>query len=192
MGQEELIASLYGEADRKAGALWEEARAEADKIRRQGDDKLRRRKEEISRARGGAENEEAAEVLRKADEEARRIRLGAEHRLSERLREAASASVSGLRGEGYAETFRALARELPPFQWKKVFVNPRDVDMAGELFPEAETAGRQDIAGGMEVESADSRVRVVNTFLKRLERAWPGLLPELIKSAEKAAGDGAS
>jgi len=190
VGQDELIASLFREADEKAGALWEAARAEAEEVRRRGRERLSRLKEDISRAGSGAGGEEAAEVLMKADEEARRLRLESEHEISERLHRAALESLQSLRGGDYPARFRAMAAELPPFDWKKVSVNPADEALAREVFPGAEVRADAGIAGGFEAETADGKVRVVDTFLKRLERAWPELLPELMRSAGEAAREG--
>jgi V/A-type H+-transporting ATPase subunit E len=186
MGHEELIASLFKEADERKEAMWEEARSEAERVRREGTEKLKRLEQEVSGSRPRAEVEEAGKVLVEADEEARAIRLSAEHELSGRLRQAAREVLPSLGQGDRRRIFLALARELPPFEWRRVRVNPEDFETAGEAFPDAEIVAGESIAGGLVAETGDGKVSVVNTFQKRLERAWPELLPALIKSAEEA------
>lgn len=190
MGHDELIASLFKEADERKEAMWEEARAEAERIRRQGMERLKRLEQEVSLSLSGTEPEEARGVLVEADDEARAVRLSAEHELSERLRQVALEllpRLGRLGGNERRRIFRALARELPPFDWRRVRANPEDSETAGEVFPDAEIVADESIAGGLVAETRDGRVAVVNTFHKRLERAWPELLPAMIRDAVEAA-----
>ena len=53
-------------------------------------------------------------------------------------------------------------------------------------------AAMETITGGMDAETADGAIRVVNTFEKRIERAWADLLPLLIKDVYQEATDGPS
>jgi V/A-type H+-transporting ATPase subunit E len=111
------------------------------------------------------------------------MRLAALGELSERLSRLAVSLLTQLREQQYGELFDALVRELPPYAWETVRVNPEDSAMAGRYFPEAEIVPDPHISGGMEVNGDGGRIRIVNTLEKRLERGWPELLPDLIDVA---------
>jgi V/A-type H+-transporting ATPase subunit E len=57
------------------------------------------------------------------------------------------------------------------------------------MFPDAEVIADESISGGLDAATAGGRIRVVNTFEKRLERAWPILLPEMIRAVYHEAVD---
>jgi V/A-type H+-transporting ATPase subunit E len=102
--------------------------------------------------------------------------------LSERLSRLATSLLPQFREQQYRELFEALVRELPPYAWETVRVNPEDTAMAGRYFPEAKIVPDTRISGGMEVDGDGGRIRIVNTLEKRLERGWPELLPDLIEA----------
>jgi vacuolar-type H+-ATPase subunit E/Vma4 len=103
----------------------------------------------------------------------------------------AGSELPQLRGTTPARLFEALARELPERDWQRVRVNPADVADAGRRFPGASIEGAPAIAGGMELECDDGRIRVSNTLDTRLAIAWPDLLPELIAQvAARSPADG--
>lgn len=184
MGQDELIASLRREAGERIVSLWEEARVRAGAIRKEKEDKLSRMREEMATSRQGAADEEAQTLLRQADAEIRAWKLRSEEEISTRLHHTAVNLLKSLRDDKYEETFRSLAAELPSFQWTTVRVRPTDVDLARSLFPDADIIGEERILGGLEAGNDRDRVRVVNTFGKRLERAWEELLPLLLNDVE--------
>jgi vacuolar-type H+-ATPase subunit E/Vma4 len=136
--------------------------------------------------------DETRRVLAEEGGRARSIRLGAEKTLSDRFFSVARASLAQLRLTGYPEIFEKLARELPPLPWKIVRVHPADKELARAFFPDAEIAPVETITGGLDAATADGAIRVVNTFEKRIERAWADLLPLLIKDVYQEASDGAS
>jgi vacuolar-type H+-ATPase subunit E/Vma4 len=183
MASSELIERLHREADERARAIRKEAEEEAEGLRAES-----RRKTEALALR--YQTEEAAAVSDKimektmeAEAESRALQQAAVEVLAGRLRAAASSALSELRERDYEGTFRALTAELPPSDWKVVRVNPADEVLAEEVFPGAKVVVDSGITGGMEVASGDGRVRVVNTFDKRLERAWEEILPGLVAEA---------
>ena len=64
-------------------------------------------------------------------------------------------------------------------------VNPEDIELAKAYFPDSEIIPDGNISGGLDVLTGDGRIRVINTFEKRLERAWADMLPELIRDIYK-------
>ncbi len=60
-------------------------------------------------------------------------------------------------------------------------MNPADIGLAKRHFPGAEIVPDETISGGMDATAEDGAIRVMNTFEKRLERAWREMLPLLIK-----------
>lgn len=181
MGYEELIDSLQREAEEKTGEIRRDAEARAEKLKAEAGEKLELMKAEYARMQASAVREQTEAILREAEVEAGTVRLSAENEILKRLYGAALSSLAGLRDEGYEDVFRALQAELPPFKWQQVRVNPGDLELAGELFPGSEVIPEPGISGGMEAAAEDGRVRVVNTFEKRLERAWPEMAPEAMR-----------
>jgi len=136
--------------------------------------------------------DETRRVLAEEGGRARSIRLGAEKTLSDRLLSVALSSLKQLRHTRYPEVFEKLAKELPSLPWKIVRVHPDDKDLARKHLPDAEIVPMETITGGLDAATADGTIRVVNTFEKRMERAWSDLLPLLIKDVYQEASDGAT
>jgi len=185
MGYEELIGSLKKEAAKNIREIWREVEEEATKIRAGVALRLEALRQE--NASGRSSEVDRLKVLLDAENKARTIRLISEDRLSARLYVLAVSSLHLLRGNGYEDIFRKLVLELPPLEWHAVEVNPDDSDLAKKFFPDAEIVVSRNITGGMEAE--EGGVRVANTFEKRLERAWPQMLPGLIADITREVTD---
>ena len=121
-------------------------------------------------------------ILAEAERQAALIKLEAEQALAGRLYTLAHGTLARLRDDHYAELFAALVAELLPCRWETVRVNPADSELAQASFPGAAIETDDGITGGMEVSAEGGRVRVDNTLDKRLERAWPELLPRLLNA----------
>jgi len=184
MGRDELVAALRRQTEEKIASQWEEARAKAREIRKERENRLSRLREELAASRREAARVEAEAVLRQAEGEIRDRTLRTEREVSERLYRIGVGLLPELRGENDEKSFRSLSEELPPFLWSALRVNPADVDLASTLFPDADVTGDERIAGGLDAASDGDRVRVVNTYEKRLERAWEELLPILLRDVE--------
>ena len=178
---EEKIRLIRQEAEQEAKALQEAAAVKIEELRKNYADKLT-----------SAEGDETLHALAEAGSRAQRVRLEAERGLSDRLYSIARSSLHLLRDNGYPAVFEKLALELPSFPWKLVRVNPDDVGLARKHFPGAEIIPVENTAGGMEATVADGTVRVINTFEKRLERAWSELIPLLVKDVYREVSDGPS
>lgn len=180
MSSKELIERLNREAEEQARTIRKEAEAGAERLRAEA----RKRAEDLSleyRAEEAeAVRERTAEITAKAEAEARATRQSATEELAGRLRAIAFSSLAELRASDYDRAFRALAAEIPAYDWEVVRVNPADEALASEIFPGTRVVCDSGISGGLESESKDGRMRVINTFEKRLERAWDEVLPRLI------------
>lgn len=189
MGGQELIEALRKTAEEQVRRIWNEAETDAGKLKADAE----RRREELARLANGRPSAEAEEyersVMRQAVLKARNIRLEAEAALSEGLYASARTSLPSLRQERGSGLFTELASELPALAWKTVRVNPADVDLARTTFPDAEIVPDEQIIGGMDATTQGEAVRVVNSFEKRLERAWPELMPEMMKDVHEQTGN---
>jgi V/A-type H+-transporting ATPase subunit E len=192
MSGRELIESLRKAGDEKAGMLRQEAEAAAREMRAGLADRLARLRADRERDQSLAANAALSARVSEANNQARRSRLIVEQALADRLFAAAGSSLRRLRDEGYPRVFEMLAWELPFLTWNAVRVNPSDVETAKRVFPDAEIVPDETISGGMDASTEDGAVRVINTFEKRLERAWPDLLPLLIRDVYGEMGDGPS
>ena len=124
-------------------------------------------------------------LMAEAKRQAALIKLEAENVLAGRLYTLAHGTLAQLRDDRYAELFVALVEELLPCQWQAVRVNPADSELAKASFPGAAIETDKGITGGMEVIAEGGRVRIDNTLEKRLERAWPELLPRLLNAVSR-------
>jgi vacuolar-type H+-ATPase subunit E/Vma4 len=181
MGCRELIESLRTAGDERIKTIRDEAEQEAGRIREETARRIEALQGENTRRHAAAAAKETEALQAEANSAIRRIRLRAERALADRLYAAARESLRTLRNVGYGDVFHGFAQELPQFTWKKVRVNPEDVALAREIFPGVEILPAPEIIGGLEAVSEGERVRVVNTFEKRLERIWEEMLPDIMK-----------
>ncbi len=181
MGCKELIESLRRAADERIKKIWEDADAEADRIRSEDSNKLDQLRANCSRTESMAVTTAQIAAVSEANNRSRTNLLTAEKALSDRLFSLALSSLHLLRNSRYRETFGKMAREIPPLPWKTVRVNPEDVDIARSIFKGADVIPDGTITGGVDAMTDEGKIRITNTFEKRLERAWVDILPELLK-----------
>jgi V/A-type H+/Na+-transporting ATPase subunit E len=179
LGCEELIDSLRLAAEEKGRLLWIKAEEEARAMRENASTEIARMKASLKMA--ASAEEQLSDILSAATKEARMIRMSAEKTLCARMLAIASCCLPSLIRETYKEDFGAFVRELPPVPWECVTVNPRDKSVAREYFSNAKILADENVAGGFTVSADDGRVRVINTFEKRLERGWTEMVPAVIK-----------
>ncbi len=193
MGSKELIESLRKAADGKIRSLWREAEAEAERLRAETSRKIDEIRENDTRMLSSKAGEETEKILWDANNTARMHRLSAEKALADRAFSLALSALRRLRNEQYKEAFEKIVHELPRLAWQTVRVNPEDIGLAGEYFPGAEIIPDENITGGVDAMMEAGKIRVINTFEKRLERAWEDIFPALMKAAyEEAANHGTS
>ncbi len=186
MGCKELIESLRASGNGKIRALHAEAEREAGRIRAEGESRIESLRASHARDQSMAADDQSERMLADANAEARRLRLSTERALAERLHALARAALPALRNVGYADVFTSFVRELPPFPWKTIRVNPEDVALARQHFPGTEVIADPAITGGFIALSAGEEVQVVNTLERRLDSLWEEMLPDIMQEAEEA------
>lgn len=189
MGYQELIDTLKKEGEKKAQAIRAETGAEADKITSKTTGKIKQLREEFRKKETALTIKQENDVLAAAENKARSIRLSAEESLSARLFELAGSMLHELRDARYTAVFASLVKELPLSAWTEALVNQDDVSMALVHFPGIHIIADNRISGGIDVAGENSRQRIINTFEKRLERAWEEMLPSLIHEVRKEASE---
>lgn len=181
MGCRELIESLRRIRDEKIIAIWSEVEAEAAQTKDDVSQKREQLRRDLDLKIAAAVSERNDQALAEANRSSRSHRLNAEQHVTERLFVLAARSLGQARTGEYPAVFEKLARELPSIAWKQVQVNPADAPLARKHFPEAQIVPVDRIAGGVIASNEGEKIRVDNSFEKRLERCWPELVPEMIK-----------
>ena len=181
MGCKELIESLQKAADERIKLIWQETEGEAERAREEASHKLEQLRENCAQTESLAAAAAQVAAVSEAKNRSRTRLLAAEKALSDRLYSAVLSSLPRLRGGDYREAFGKMVRELPPLEWKTVRVNPEDTGLAKSIFPGADIIPDATISGGVDAATDGGKIRVINTFEKRLERSWVDMLPELLK-----------
>jgi V/A-type H+-transporting ATPase subunit E len=186
MGVELLLQDLRSKSAQRIESIRRRAEEEIAALRAQQEKELDAVRELLAGKRADAEREEVEPLLRAAEIEALRIRDEACRQLAARLADLAKEALAArCAAAEYPEIFARLAAELQDVSWSMVRVNPRDLALARLHFPGAEIEADPAITGGFVAAGDGGRHRVVNTLERRLERAWPYLLPELLREVEE-------
>jgi vacuolar-type H+-ATPase subunit E/Vma4 len=175
-----LIDTLQQEAAAETDAIWNDARAEADKLRLEASNAIDAERLATAQQTAAATRQIEQAAIAAAEREARDIRMTAATALAERLHRLALAELPNLRAQNPERLFVALAEELPALTWQKVRVNPADERLAELRFPQAQVECDAQISGGMEMEAEGGSIHVNNTLAARLETMWPDLLSGLM------------
>jgi vacuolar-type H+-ATPase subunit E/Vma4 len=187
MGVELLLEDLQAKSVERVAAIWRKAEEDAAKMRKEQEMELAAADERMARHSGEAGREVAEPVIREAEIKALRIQDDVCRELAGRLYRLATGQLDLVRQEEYPAIFADLVAELPEISWSEVRVAPPDLDLARYHFPGAEIRSDPAITGGFTAECNGGRYRVINTLELRLERAWPFVLPLLLRAAEEEA-----
>jgi vacuolar-type H+-ATPase subunit E/Vma4 len=189
LGLDELINSLKKNGQKQIEDIWQQARAEADSMRKQTAEAIARITEEHADQLASACQKSVRVIVTEAEIKARKKKLFAYQELDEVLRATALKQLPKLRELNYENVFAQLVKELPDGQWEKIKVNPSDVSLATKFFNKNIVQSDADINGGLIAVNAGGKIVIDNTFEKRLERKWSQILPELINNIEKKYGE---
>jgi vacuolar-type H+-ATPase subunit E/Vma4 len=192
LGLEELISTLKKNGQKQIDDIWQQARDEADSIRKQVAEAIAKITEEHAAQLASACRKSVRVIVAEAEMKARKKKLFAYQGLDEVLHATAINQLPKLREHGYENVFAQLAKELPDSQWEKIIVNPYDMDLAAKFFDKNIVQPDTAINGGLIAVNAGGKIVVDNTFEKRLERQWSHILPELIKRIEEKYGESES
>lgn len=180
MSRDELLDDLRRQGDDKAKAVWAEVEESAQKLRDELEQKYLEEKSRVSREQERKVSRMRKKILNQGRHKARKLRLESTQALAERLLRVARRSLSPLRRQEGDGLFAALATELPDLPWDEVRVHPEDEKRARDHFPRARITTDPEISGGMVALSEELQLVVDNSLDRRLERAWPTLLPRLL------------
>jgi vacuolar-type H+-ATPase subunit E/Vma4 len=189
MTQQELEAALRRDGENEAAEIWRKAEAEAEQLRQTTDQEIDRQRRRLAARRQVEITERRAEVLTAARRTAQNCRLRAEDALARRLHRLATGMLDKLALAGDKQLFRALSAEIPDYPWQLIKVRHSDQTLAHRSFPDAKIEVAAGISAGLEVQSADRRICIINTLECRFEHLWPELLPELFSELRQMAGD---
>ena len=184
MGESELKIALQREGEEQVRAFWQAAEKKVAKRRQE-------LKEEQEQLRLEAERQLQAEVSRRRNSllaesrmQVMASRLHAEALLDERLQGLASQLLTEFTEKNRDVLWQALCDELPSAEWGKITVSQASQGLAARDFPTAEIELDDAIAGGL-IATSSSGVRVDNSLVCRLRRAWPDLLPQLMSELRR-------
>lgn len=182
MGYKELIDALKKEGEKQKQEIRDSAEKECERLRHEGEVRMRKLEERADEMIKRVQAEERRKIISKAEEEAKKIILQAEAGVLKRVYELAKRELRELRKNDYPEVFRGLAEELGVLNCEKVRVNPEDMELVREHFPDAVIESDDSISGGLEVFIEGGRIHLINTFEARFERAWEHLKTEVIEN----------
>ncbi len=180
----DLMNALREKGEEKAATLWLHVEAEAQRMRTEAANRIEGTKADCARALVREQASLIKGVRIEAERTARNLWSGAKSQLAERCYQLARRALADLRNPDGGRVLRPLADELPEEAWEEVRVHPLDHDAAARLFPGARVVTDSGISGGLEVVGRGGRLRICNTLDKRLERAWPDLLPGIVGKIE--------
>jgi len=185
MGESELKIALRREGEEKARTYWQAAEDAVDTRRREVEAALAQLREETDRRLQSETTLLRSNLLFVAQEQCRKCELLAEAELEKRLLNMAKRLLPELVDDDRERIWSALAAEIPEGDWVSVKVSHKEEPLAKESFPAAKVDIDDAIGGGMIVTSGDSSIRIDNSMLCRLLRAWVNLLPGMMSMLRK-------
>ncbi|MDH3328797.1 MAG: hypothetical protein OEM01_06145 [Desulfobulbaceae bacterium] len=181
MSQDILIRDLRQKSSDRISEMWREAEGKAESLRIEQEEAFALLKEEDDVRLQEIERSVAAPIIFSAEKKALLVVDEALRKLSERLYALAHNMLPYVRQNEYEKFFAGLVEELPPFEWETVTVNVLDEELAQSYFPGAEIIINSSLSGGFITSGDNDRYRVINTLERRLEKAWPFIIPALLK-----------
>ena len=159
----------------------QEAEEQVKKIKQDAEQKIAEAKAQNDRQSSAACTALKNSILRVSDKQAYQLLAHTKKQLADKLHVLARAMLSDMRNNDYGQVFHLLAAELPNHSWQQIRVHPDDVAIAAQLFPNSKIITDQSISGGFVASGDGGGLVIINTLEKRLERAWPFILPKILK-----------
>lgn len=181
MGYRELVSHLQKEGGEKIQQLWADVKKQAEQVRSDAANRTGEIRSAFEKERSIKAGEQAESIISDSRRKARSLQLSAEQALAERLYETSRSILPSLRDDTYRDVFDHICREIPASDWSEVKVHPQDEAMVRGCFPDARIETDENISGGLGVIGNSGKTAVVNTFEKRLEKAWEEILPLIMK-----------
>ena len=181
MGVSELKIALRQDGEARARALWQQSEAAVEKRRKEIAAEIEHLHDETELSLQAEEARLRNHLLFEARARATACRLQAETEMELRLLKMAGRLLGEMIGNSRKRIWQALCHELPEYPWTNLKVHPEDLALAREAFPEAAIECDAAIGGGLVATDAQGSIRIDNTLSCRRSRAWPELLPNLMK-----------
>jgi vacuolar-type H+-ATPase subunit E/Vma4 len=181
MGVSELKIALRHEGEARAREFWQQAEAVVAKRREEIEADVEHLRDETGRSLQAEETTLRNNLLFEARARATGYRLHAEAAMELRLKGMAGRVLREMAGNTRKELWQALYRELPEYPWAHLLVHPEDLEFARQACPSATIECDEAIGGGLLATGKEAPVRIDNSLPCRLMRAWPDLLPKLMK-----------
>jgi len=181
MGVSELKTALRQDGEARARAFWQQSEAAVEKRRKEINAEVERLRDETGRAVQAEEARLRNKLLFEAKARASGCRLQAEAAMELRLLEMAGKVLGEMIDKSRKEIWQALSRELPEYPWTNLRVNPKDLVFARQDYPAATIEYDEAMDGGLVATDTKGTIRIDNSLSCRLSRAWPDLLPNLMK-----------
>ncbi|QSG09972.1 V-type ATP synthase subunit E [Halapricum desulfuricans] len=179
MSLDGVIEDIRDEARTRADEIRSEAEAEAEEIIADARSDAEQIREEREREVENRIEQEREQRLSSAHLEAKQMRLASRREVLERARERVEAMLADLDEETREELTRALldatVGEFDDDADVAVYGRADDEELLKSILEDYEGysfAGEYECLGGVVVESADSRIRINNTFDSVLEDVW--------------------
>ena len=185
MGESELKAALQREGAVQIADLWRQAEATVATRRKEIEAERLQLRTETDRKVQTQATVLRNNVLFEAQTRAMGDRLHEEEALAERLRLLAQQMLPELASNDRARLWQALRAELPATAWSQLTVHPADHKQASRDFPGAEITADEALGGGLIATNPEATIRIDNSLRCRLMRAWPDLLPKLLRELRK-------
>ncbi len=178
--RERMLDHLRQQGEAQIQGLWQQAR---EQIRREEEAMAQQlaTARQLAEGRNSRKAEEFAQLtLLAAKKKAGAMRTTAQDTIAQRLWSRAMTLLPQLVESAGEELLARLRQELPPVNWTKVTIHPRDHEQAQALFPQAEIVDDPSLLGGLVVAAEEGRIRIDNTLSKRLAILWPEQLPRIM------------
>ena len=180
MSHEALIAALTKKGEKEISAAWDRVKKEAEELKASFAILIDEEHARISGKMQRGTEVLQARIVAGARRKIRKTATRLEDKMAAKLYETACAMLPEMHRTAGPDLFETLVRELPQCDWIRIDINPADADTAATLFPGCDIKPDSSLAGGLRAASRDEEIAVDNTLLKRLERAWPLILPHLL------------
>jgi V/A-type H+-transporting ATPase subunit E len=185
MSLDTVVEDIREQARARASEIREEAEQEAAEIREEAEQEAEEVREQRLAEAERTIDQEREQRLSSAKLEAKQRRLGARRDAIESAHDSAEEAIAALDGQQREELTEALlAAAAAEFedQSAEVYGRADDQQLIEDLledYDDFEYAGEVDCLGGVVVESAESNVRVKNTFDSVFEEVWESNLKEI-------------
>jgi vacuolar-type H+-ATPase subunit E/Vma4 len=183
--RERMLDHLRQQGEAQIQGLWQRAR-EQIRLEAEAMEQQLATARQLAEARNSRQAEEFVQLtLLAAKKKAGVMRITAQDTFAQRLWSRAMTLLPQLLESAGEELLARLRQELPPINWTKVTIHPRDHEQAQALFPRAEIVDDPSLQGGFMVAAEEGKIRIVNTLTKRLAILWPEQLPKIMADLRK-------